>query len=72
MQSDCIGIDIGYGFTKTCSGAERQIFPTAITLMAGEPRFQTSNRLSSTAAGSSWEKRPNGKAPPSTPATPIS
>ena len=39
MQSDCIGIDIGYGFTKTCSGAERQIFPTAITLMAGEPTF---------------------------------
>ncbi len=39
MQTDCIGIDIGYGFTKTCSLAERQTFPTAITLMAGEPTF---------------------------------
>jgi actin-like ATPase involved in cell morphogenesis len=39
MQTDCIGIDIGYGFTKTCRGEDRHIFPTAITLMASEPTF---------------------------------
>ena len=39
MQSDCIGIDIGYGFAKTCTASERLIFPTAVTLMAGEATF---------------------------------
>lgn len=39
QTADCIGIDIGYGFTKTCRSGDKQIFPTAITLMAREPTF---------------------------------
>ncbi len=45
MQSDCIGIDIGYGFTKTCFAAERRVFPTAVALMAGEPTFSDVNPI---------------------------
>lgn len=36
---DCIGIDIGYGFTKTCRAGDKRIFPTAVTLMTTEPTF---------------------------------
>jgi hypothetical protein len=36
---DCIGIDIGYGFTKTCRAGDKRIFPTAITLMTTESTF---------------------------------
>ena len=40
MAIDCIGIDIGYGFTKTCrSEKDRQIFPTAVAMMAKEGAF---------------------------------
>ncbi len=39
QAADCIGIDIGYGFTKTCRSGDKQMFPTAITLMAKEPTF---------------------------------
>ena len=39
QQADCIGIDIGYGFTKTCRSGDKQMFPTAITLMAREATF---------------------------------
>jgi len=37
MAVDCIGIDIGYGYTKTCrSEKDRQIFPTAVAMMTKE------------------------------------
>ncbi len=35
----CIGIDIGYGFTKTCSAEGGRRFPTAVSLMATETTF---------------------------------
>ena len=41
MAIDCIGIDIGYGFTKTCrSEKDRQIFPTAVAMMTKEGAFE--------------------------------
>jgi hypothetical protein len=41
MAVDCIGIDIGYGFTKTCrSEKDRQIFPTAVAMMTKEGAFE--------------------------------
>ena len=40
MAIECIGIDIGYGFTKTCrSEKDKQIFPTAVAMMAKEATF---------------------------------
>lgn len=39
MPTDCIGIDIGYGFTKTCRTDDKRIFPTAITMMTKESTF---------------------------------
>lgn len=42
---DCIGIDIGYGFTKTCRAGDKRIFPTAVTLMATEPTFSEVNPI---------------------------
>lgn len=39
MATDCIGIDIGYGFTKTCRADDKRIFPTAITTMTKEGTF---------------------------------
>ncbi len=45
-MDDCIGIDIGYGFTKTCRAGDRRIFPTAVTLMAAEPTFSEVHRIS--------------------------
>jgi hypothetical protein len=39
VATDCIGIDIGYGYTKTCRAGDRHIFPTAVTLMATETTF---------------------------------
>lgn len=39
MGTDCIGIDIGYGFTKTCRSDEKRIFPTAVTTMTKEGTF---------------------------------
>lgn len=45
MPTDCIGIDIGYGFTKTCRAGDRRIFPTAVTLMATESTFSEVNPI---------------------------
>jgi hypothetical protein len=39
MPTDCIGIDIGYGFTKTCRADDKRIFPTAITTMTNGDTF---------------------------------
>lgn len=39
MAIDCIGIDIGYGFTKTCRSADKRMFPTAVTVMTKESTF---------------------------------
>ena len=39
MAIECIGIDIGYGFTKTCRSDNRHIFPTAVAMMAKEATF---------------------------------
>ncbi len=39
MAIDCIGIDIGYGFTKTCRSDDKRIFPTAVTMMTKEGTF---------------------------------
>ena len=39
MAVDCIGIDIGYGFTKTCRAADKRLFPTAVTAMTKESTF---------------------------------
>ena len=39
QQTDCIGIDIGYGFTKTYRSGDKKMFPTAVTLMAKDPTF---------------------------------
>jgi hypothetical protein len=35
----CIGIDIGYGYTKTCTSAGTMRFPTAVSPMTGEATF---------------------------------
>ncbi|OPY60806.1 MAG: hypothetical protein A4E57_04359 [Syntrophorhabdaceae bacterium PtaU1.Bin034] len=39
MATDCIGIDIGYGYTKTCRAGDRRIFPTAVCVMTREGTF---------------------------------
>ena len=39
MAIDCIGIDIGYGFTKTCGSDKTQMFPTAVAQMTRESTF---------------------------------
>ena len=39
MAIDCIGIDIGYGFTKTCRSDKMQMFPTAVAQMTRESTF---------------------------------
>ncbi len=39
MAIDCIGIDIGYGFTKTCRSDDKKMFPTAVTPMTKESTF---------------------------------
>ena len=38
-MTDCIGIDIGYGFTKTYRQEDRRFFPTAVALMTKEDTF---------------------------------
>jgi hypothetical protein len=39
MAVDCIGIDIGYGFVKTCRWDNKKMFPTAVAMMAKEATF---------------------------------
>lgn len=36
---DCIGVDIGYGYTKAQSAGGSTRFPTAVSLMTAEPTF---------------------------------
>jgi hypothetical protein len=40
MATDCIGIDIGYGFTKTCRAGDRRMFPTAVCVMTRKGTFE--------------------------------
>ena len=39
MAIECIGIDIGYGFVKTCRSDNKKMFPTAVAMMAREATF---------------------------------
>lgn len=38
-MSKCLGVDIGYGYTKTYDGEKAKIFPTAVTAMVPYPSF---------------------------------
>jgi len=40
MAVDCIGIDIGYGFAKTCLAGDKKMFPTAVCAMTREGTFE--------------------------------
>ncbi len=39
MAVDCIGIDIGYGYAKTCRAGDKKMFPTAVCVMTREGTF---------------------------------
>lgn len=39
MGIDCIGIDVGYGYTKTCRSGDKKMFPTAVAMMTKETTF---------------------------------
>ena len=65
MAIDCIGIDIGYGFTKTCRSDKTQMFPTAVAQMTRESTFTEMSPLSRQRAERTWlEMRPKEKATP--------
>lgn len=38
-MSKCLGLDIGYGFTKTYDGGKTKIFTTAVTAIVPKPSF---------------------------------
>jgi len=40
MAVDCIGIDIGYGYAKTCRAGDKKMFPTAVCAVTREGTFE--------------------------------